>query len=114
MTRHDLDTLNAIHAHRRSGQQIYDAQQEAFNVTTITNRFYDEYRYHYELARDAATNYNKGVPEFQNEDQTDKLHAFVQRLLGRLMFLYLGFVPSFSFTSQFESLLSMSTLFRGK
>lgn len=87
-TRHDLDTLNAIHAHRRTGQQVYEAQAEAFNVTKITKRFYDEYKVHYDLAREAIRRYNRGIPEFQNADQEDKLHAFTQRLLGRLMFLY--------------------------
>ncbi|MBZ0298689.1 MAG: Eco57I restriction-modification methylase domain-containing protein [Anaerolineae bacterium] len=87
-TRHDLDTLNAIHAHRRTGQQVYDAQAEAFNVTTITKKFYEEYRRHYEHARATIRQYNPGVREFQNNDQSDKLHAFTQRLLGRLMFLY--------------------------
>lgn len=86
--RHDADTLNLIHAHRRNGQQIYDAQAQAFNVTSITRKFYEEYRRHYEHARAVIKQYNKGVREFQNSDQTDKLHAFTQRLLGRLMFLY--------------------------
>lgn len=86
-TRHDLDTLNAIHAHRRTGQQIYDAQGEAFNVTKITDRFYREYKDHYNRVRDAVRQYNR-QPEFQNADQEAKLHAFTQRLLGRLMFLY--------------------------
>lgn len=40
-TRHDLDTLNAIHAFRRTGQEIYDAQAAAFNVTAITKKFYE-------------------------------------------------------------------------
>jgi Eco57I restriction-modification methylase/TaqI-like C-terminal specificity domain len=84
-TRHDLDTLNAIHAHRRSGQQVYAAQAEAFNVNTITKRFYDEYREHYEHARELIQHYNPGIREFYD---ADKLHAFTQRLLGRLMFLY--------------------------
>ena len=87
-TRHDLDTLNIIHAHRRTGQQVYEAQAEAFNVTKITKLFYDEYKVHYDLARDAIRRYNRGIPEFQNADQETKLHAFTQRLLGRLMFLY--------------------------
>jgi adenine-specific DNA-methyltransferase len=87
-TRHDLDTLNAIHAHRRTGQQVYEAQAEAFNVTRITRRFYDEYKVHYDFARETIRYYNRGIPEFQNADQEDKLHAFTQRLLGRLMFLY--------------------------
>lgn len=87
-TRHDADTLNAVHAHRRTGQQIYDAQAEAFNVTTITNKFYQEYRRHYDHARAVIKRHNLGVREFQDSDKTDKLHAFTQRLLGRLMFLY--------------------------
>jgi very-short-patch-repair endonuclease len=84
-TRHDLDTLNAIHAHRRTGQQVYDAQGAAFNVTTVTKRFYDEYRGHYERAKAAIQKANPGVRDFYD---ADKLHAFTQRLLGRLMFLY--------------------------
>ena len=85
-TRHDLDTLNAIHAHRnRSGQQVYDAQGAAFNVTTITKHFYDNYRLHYERAKAAIQKANPSVADFYD---ADKLHAFTQRLLGRLMFLY--------------------------
>jgi very-short-patch-repair endonuclease len=84
-TRHDLDTLNAIHAHRRTGQQVYDAQGAAFNVTTVTKRFYEEYRGHYERAKAAIQKANPGVRDFYD---ADKLHAFTQRLLGRLMFLY--------------------------
>jgi very-short-patch-repair endonuclease/type I restriction-modification system DNA methylase subunit len=84
-TRHDLDTLNAIHAHRRTGQQVYDAQGEAFNVTTVTKRFYDQYHEHYERAKAAIQKANPGVRDFYD---ADKLHAFTQRLLGRLMFLY--------------------------
>lgn len=84
-TRHDLDTLNAIHAHRRTAQQVYDAQAAAFNVTTVTKRFYDDYRGHYERAKAAIKLANPGVSDFYD---ADKLHAFTQRLLGRLMFLY--------------------------
>lgn len=87
-TRHDLDTLNAIHAHRRTGQEVYEAQATAFNVNTITKKFYEEYRRRYEHARETIRYYNPSVREFQNSDQSDKLHAFTQRLLGRLMFLY--------------------------
>ncbi|MFZ4829113.1 MAG: Eco57I restriction-modification methylase domain-containing protein, partial [Phototrophicaceae bacterium] len=87
-TRHDVDTLNSIHAHRRTAQQVYDAQAQAFNITSITKKFYEEYRRHYERARAVIRQYNKGIREFQNTDETDKLHAFTQRLLGRLMFLY--------------------------
>jgi hypothetical protein len=84
-TRHDLDTLNAIHAHRRTGLQIDQAQRDAFNVTVVTKRFYDEYRQHYERARAAIRKANPGVRDFYDDA---KLHAFTQRLLGRMMFLY--------------------------
>lgn len=84
-TRHDLDTLNAIHAHGRAGHQVYQAQADAFNITSITRRFYDEYRRHYERARDVIQRSNPGVADLY---EPDKLHAFTQRLLGRLMFLY--------------------------
>ncbi len=84
-TRHDLDTLNAIHAYRRTAQQVYEAQGTAFNVTTVTKRFYDDYHAHYERAKAAIKAANPGVRDFYD---ADKLHAFTQRLLGRLMFLY--------------------------
>lgn len=84
-TRHDLDTINAIHAHRRTAQEVYAAQAAAFNVATITKRFYDQYRGHYERAKAAIHKANPGVRDFYD---ADKLHAFTQRLLGRLMFLY--------------------------
>ena len=84
-TRHDLDTLNAIHAHQRNDQEIYIAQKQAFDISTVTKCFYDEYRRHYEHARDVIRQYNPGVGDFY---YPDKLHAFTQRLLGRLMFLY--------------------------
>lgn len=60
-------------------------------------------------ARAAVRQYNKGIREFQDEDQTDKLHAFTQRLMGRLMFLYflqrkgwLGGRPNF-LTDQYQA-----------
>ena len=84
-TRHDLDTLNAIHAYHRSGDQIYAAQAEAFNVNVVTRRFYAEYRTYCDKLCAAAQTHNRGVREFQD---ADKLHAFAQRLLGRLMFVY--------------------------
>jgi len=76
---------NAVHAHRRTAQQVYDAQAAAFNVATVTKRFYDQYRGHYERAKAAIATANPGVRDFYD---VDKLHAFTQRLLGRLMFLY--------------------------
>ncbi len=85
-TRHDVDTLDTLHVHhKRTGLDLLQAQQNAFNVTRITKKFYDEYHDHYVLAREAVQTYNKGIADFHDET---KLHAFTQRLLGRLMFLY--------------------------
>jgi len=55
---------NAVHAHRRTAQQVYDAQAAAFNVATVTKRFYDQYRGHYERAKAAIATANPGVRDF--------------------------------------------------
>ena len=60
-------------------------RREAFNVTRITKRFYDQYRAVYERALSVVRASNPHIADFQ---QPDKLHAYTQRLLGRLMFLY--------------------------
>ena len=87
-TRHDVDTINALHAHGRNATEIYQEQNKAFNITNVTKKFYSEYRDHFERAKQMIVQHNKGIREFQTEDQADKLHAFTQRLMGRLMFLY--------------------------
>jgi very-short-patch-repair endonuclease len=87
-TRHDVDTINALLARDRRPEEIYKSQDEAFNVTRVTNKFYKEYRDYFHRTQDVVVEWNKGIREFQNGDQRDKLHAFVQRLMGRLMFLY--------------------------
>lgn len=87
-TRHDVDTINALLGRGRDPEEVYKAQDEAFNVTRVTNKFYKEYREYFNQVQDTVVAWNKGIPEFQNSDQRDKLHAFVQRLMGRLMFLY--------------------------
>ncbi len=87
-TRHDVDTINTLLARDRRPEEIYKSQDDAFNVTRVTNKFYKEYREHFHQVQEIVVAWNKGVPEFQNSDKRDKLHAFVQRLMGRLMFLY--------------------------
>ncbi|TVR18396.1 MAG: type II restriction endonuclease [Anaerolineaceae bacterium] len=87
-TRHDVDTINALLARGRKPEEIYKSQKDAFSVTRVTNKFYREYRDYFHRAQDVVVEWNKGIAEFQNSDQRDKLHAFVQRLMGRLMFLY--------------------------
>lgn len=87
-TRHDVDTINALLARDRKPEEIYKSQDDAFNVNRVTNKFYREYRDYFHRVQEVVIAWNKGIAEFQNSDQRDKLHAFVQRLMGRLMFLY--------------------------
>jgi len=87
-TRHDVDTINALLARDRKPEEIYKSQDDAFNVNRVTNKFYKEYRDYFHSVQETVVAWNKGIAEFQNSDQRDKLHAFVQRLMGRLMFLY--------------------------
>jgi adenine-specific DNA-methyltransferase len=87
-TRHDVDTINALLARGRKAEEIYKSQDDAFNVNRVTNKFYKEYRDYFHSVQETVVAWNKGIAEFQNSDQRDKLHAFVQRLMGRLMFLY--------------------------
>lgn len=87
-TRHDVDTINALLARDRKPEEIYKSQDDAFNVNRVTNKFYREYRDYFHRVQEVVVAWNKGIAEFQNSDQRDKLHAFVQRLMGRLMFLY--------------------------
>lgn len=87
-TRHDVDTINALLARDRKPEEIYKSQDDAFNVNRVTNKFYKEYRDYFHQVQETVVAWNKGIADFQNSDQRDKLHAFVQRLMGRLMFLY--------------------------
>jgi type I restriction-modification system DNA methylase subunit len=87
-TRHDVDTINTLLARDRKPEEIYKSQDDAFNVNRVTNKFYKEYRDYFHQVQEIVVAWNRGIAEFQNSDQRDKLHAFVQRLMGRLMFLY--------------------------
>ncbi len=84
-TRHDVDTLSTLAAWNRGGIQVYDAQRDAFSVTALTRKFDRQYSEFFRAVIEAARKYNPGVREFY---EADKLRAFAQRLLGRLMFLY--------------------------
>jgi hypothetical protein len=89
-TRHDLDVLQAISDHQDDIPSILNALREAFNVDRVTKRFYQEYAKAFRGLQKALTESNRGVREFQGNTDEDKayLHAFAQRLMGRLMFLY--------------------------
>ncbi len=84
-TRHDLDVLEQLAADGESPEELYKAQCEAFSVENVTHRFYRGYRELFLHLQEQVPKHNKGVAPFRDPEY---LHAFVQRLLGRVMFLY--------------------------
>jgi type I restriction-modification system DNA methylase subunit len=84
-TRHDLDILEALAVNGRSPGELYQAQCAAFDVDRITGRFYQEYAALFRRVEESLRDHNKGVAAFY---EPRELHAFSQRFLGRLMFLY--------------------------
>ncbi len=84
-TRHDLDVLNALIVAGRTPDALYQAQSAAFDVEAVTNRFYREYAGLFRQVNEVLREQNKGVRQFYDDQY---LHAFTQRLLGRIMFLY--------------------------
>jgi hypothetical protein len=65
--------------------RIYGLLKEAFGVQKVTKKFFSEYKENFDLLSDSLKKDNKGVQLFYDQE---KLYAFVQRFLGRLMFLY--------------------------
>jgi methylase of polypeptide subunit release factors len=65
--------------------RIYAILKEAFGIQKVTKKFFTEYKIHFDLLVESLKRNNKGVKQFYDQD---KLYAFAQRFLGRLMFLY--------------------------
>lgn len=65
--------------------QIYGLLKEAFGVQKVTKKFFTEYKKNFDLLSDSLKKNNKGIQLFYSQE---KLYAFTQRFLGRLMFLY--------------------------
>lgn len=89
-TRHDLDVLEGLALRHGSGQvpnpdEIFAAQCAAFDVEKVTDRFYREYAALFRRVETALRENNRGVRAFY---EAQELHAFAQRLLGRMMFLF--------------------------
>ncbi len=84
-TRHDLDVLEGLAVAGRDPEALYRAQGEAFDVERVTTRFYREYAALFRRVEEAIGANNRGVAAFHDPAER---HAFTQRLLGRLMFLY--------------------------
>lgn len=64
---------------------VYRALKDAFGVQKVTKRFFEEYKTHFDLLVESLKKNNRGISLFYDQE---KLYAFTQRLLGRIMFLY--------------------------
>jgi adenine-specific DNA-methyltransferase len=83
-TNYDRDRLDAIAARNLSPQELYKVQCEAFDVEKLTKEFYRGYREIFEeLQRVIKVN-----NQHSYFTDSNRLHQFSQRLLGRIMFLY--------------------------
>lgn len=91
-TPHDLEvlwemsapaSLTPLEAHRK--------QNEAFSVERVTRQFFSDYRALFLHTRQTILEHNKNVPigflARQTTADPTSLHAFTQRLLGRIIFL---------------------------
>lgn len=85
-TRHDLDVLEGLAAHDRDPASLYQAHCQAFDVERVTRRFYQEYAELFRTVERTIQENTRGIAELQSDPAY--LHAFSQRLLGRIMFLY--------------------------
>ena len=64
-----------------SALQLQYRHDEAFDVSKVTNDFYEEYKRVFEVVRDAVRGFGA------TEEEQDRRHLFTQRLFNRLMFL---------------------------
>ncbi|MGB6295288.1 MAG: Eco57I restriction-modification methylase domain-containing protein [Rivularia sp. (in: cyanobacteria)] len=83
-TNYDRDRLEVIAARSFSPQELYKVQCEAFDVEKLTKEFYKGYREIFEVLQRVIKTNN---PHSYFND-SNRLHQFSQRLLGRIMFLY--------------------------
>jgi len=65
--------------------QIYGLLKKAFGVQKVTKKFFAEYKTTFDFLSNSLKANNKGLKLFYDQE---KLYAFTQRFLGRLMFLY--------------------------
>jgi len=65
--------------------KIYHTIKTAFAVKKVEDRFFKEYKENFDFLKDELKRNNKGIAQFYNQE---KLYAFAQRILGRLIFLY--------------------------
>ncbi|MPY67185.1 hypothetical protein F8S09_10845 [Deinococcus sp. SDU3-2] len=92
-TAHDLSVLRSVAVTpHTSAAEAHTRQVDAFNVERVTRRFFETYRRLFRHVRDVIRAENPGArigPYERSTTHDDPtLHAFTQRLLGRLLFLY--------------------------
>ncbi|MEG3852324.1 Eco57I restriction-modification methylase domain-containing protein [Microcoleus sp. Z1_C4] len=83
-TAYDRDRLEAIAAKNQTPLELYKTQCEAFDVEKLTKQFYRGYKELFDRVQAGVKKYN--LHSYFND--SDRLHQFSQRLLGRIMFLY--------------------------
>ena len=83
-TNYDRDRLEAIAAHNKNPQELYQTQCEAFDVEKLTKQFFKGYKDLFDRVQQVIKEHNVHS-YFENQD---RLHQFSQKLLGRIMFLY--------------------------
>lgn len=83
-TNYDRDRLEAIAAHNKNPQELYQAQCEAFDVEKLTKQFFKGYKDLFDRVQQVIKQHN----HHSYFESQDRLHQFSQRLLGRIMFLY--------------------------
>jgi adenine-specific DNA-methyltransferase len=83
-TNYDRDRLEAIAAHHKNPQELYQAQCEAFDVEKLTKQFFKGYKSLFDRVQQIIKQHN----HHSYFESQDRLHQFSQRLLGRIMFLY--------------------------
>jgi adenine-specific DNA-methyltransferase len=92
-TAHDRSVLNEIELKAGMGAlAAHKKQADAFNIERVTKAFYREYHTLFVHTRETieAQNPNVQIGPLAKNTTADKasLHAFTQRLLGRIIFLY--------------------------
>lgn len=83
-TNYDRNRLDAIAARNLAPQELYKVQCEAFDVEKLTKEFYRGYREIFEELQRVI----KANNQHSYFSDSNRLHQFSQRLLGRIMFLY--------------------------
>jgi adenine-specific DNA-methyltransferase len=92
-SQHEFTVLKEITlTGKSSALEIHARQVKAFDVERVTKKFFETYHDLFERLRDQIKTLNPntriGMLQKNTTDDSPSLHAFTQRLLGRMLFLY--------------------------